>query len=139
MCPASFSWLHSSGFWAMKGRPYSLDRPLCAGTTLVKTSWGLAPRRRSPSDQTEMPKRLFDCLTFFGRARDDATTPTGAVRPTTRRYAPKNLDMSDPGGFRDEAVAALNELLYLAVGRHPSSSSLCAPALTPQPRGFPSG
>src|SRR5712692_483089 len=28
--------------------------------------------------------------------------------------------MVDPGGFRDEAVLPLNELLNLAVGRHPS-------------------
>jgi hypothetical protein len=45
--------------------------------------------------------------------------------------------MSDPGCFWDEAVATLNELLYLAVGRHPSSSSSSAPALTPQPYGPP--
>jgi hypothetical protein len=91
-------------------------------TTLVRRLCR-ADRRRSPSDQTEMPKRLFDCLTLFGRARYDATTPTGAVRCTARRYAPKSLDMSDPGGFRDETVVMLNELLYLAVGRHPSPSS----------------
>ncbi len=38
-----------------------------------------------PSNQTEMPKRFFDGLTLFGRARFDATTLTGAVRCTARR------------------------------------------------------
>jgi hypothetical protein len=86
-----------------------------------------------------MPKGLFDCLTLFGRARYDATTPTGAIFCTARRYAPKNLDMSDPSGFWDKAVVTLDELLYLAVGRHPSPSSSSTLALTSNPRGSSSG
>ncbi len=70
-----------------------------------------------------MPERLFDCLTLFGRARDDPTTPTGTVRRSARRQAPKRLDMSDPTGFRDEAVMTLNDILYLALGRHPNPRS----------------
>src|SRR5712691_10444302 len=70
------------------------------------------------SNQTEVPKRLFDGLALFGRARFDATTLPGAVRCTARWQASKRLDMSDPTGLRDEAVMFLNELLYLNVGRH---------------------
>src|SRR5881296_680280 len=65
-----------------------------------------------------MPKRLFDRLTLFGRARLDVTIPTGPVRPTQRRYAVNLLDMSDPPCFRDEAVVALHELLNLGVRGH---------------------
>ncbi len=65
-----------------------------------------------------MPKRFFDCFTLLGRTRYGATAPTGAVRRPARRQSPKNLHMSDPSGLRDEAVVTLNELLYLAVGRH---------------------
>jgi len=65
-----------------------------------------------------VPKRLFDGLALFGRARFDATTLPGAVRCPARRQASKRLDMSDPTGLRDEAVMLLNELLYLNVGRH---------------------
>src|SRR3989475_11977344 len=70
------------------------------------------------SNQTEVPKRLFDGLALFGRARFDATTLPGAVRCPARRQASKRFDMSDPTGLRDEAVMLLNELLYLNVGRH---------------------
>src|SRR5213596_785035 len=73
---------------------------------------------RSPSNHAEMPKRLFDRLTLFGRARIDVTIPTGPVRPTQRRYAVNLLDMSDPPRFRDEAVVALHELMNLGVRGH---------------------
>ena len=51
-----------------------------------------------------MAKRLFDCLMLFGRARDDTTTTTGAVRGAARGQASERLDMSDPRGFRNEAM-----------------------------------
>jgi len=63
-----------------------------------------------------MPKRLFDCLTLFGRARLYVTIPTGPVRPTQRRHAVNLLDMSDRPHFWDEAVVMLHELLNLGVG-----------------------
>jgi len=56
------------------------------------------------SNHAEMPKRLFDRLTLFWRARLDVTAATGPVRPTERRYAVNLLDMSDPPRFRDEAL-----------------------------------
>src|SRR5256712_11769971 len=65
-----------------------------------------------------MPKRLFDRLTLFGRARLDVTITTGPVRPTQRRYAMNLLDMSDPPRFRDEAMVTLHELLNLGVRGH---------------------
>jgi len=42
-----------------------------------------------------MPKRLFDRLTLFGRARLDVTIPTGPVRPTQRRDAVNFLGVSE--------------------------------------------
>src|SRR2546426_5040720 len=51
-----------------------------------------------------MPKRLFDRLTLFGRARLDVTIATGALRPTHGRYAVDLFHVSDPSRFRDEAV-----------------------------------
>ncbi len=81
----------------------------------------------SPSKQTEVPKRLFDGLALFGRARFDATTLAGAVRCTARRQAPKRLDMSDLPGPRDEAVMLLNDLLYPKVGRPPAGGDGPAP------------
>ena len=77
----------------------------------------LDPQRAS-SDQTEMSERLLDGLPLLGRAGCDAPPPAGPVRCTARRYAAKGLDMRDPAGFRDEAVATLNKLLYLTVGGH---------------------
>src|SRR2546425_10599854 len=65
-----------------------------------------------------MPKRLFDRLTLFGRARLDVTITTGPVRPTQGRYAVNLLAMSDPPSFRDEAVVMLHELLNLGVRGH---------------------
>ena len=64
----------------------------------------------SPSEHAEMPKRLFDRLTLFGRARLDVTTAAGPVRFTQRRYAVNLLDMRDPSRLRDEAVVTLHEL-----------------------------
>src|SRR5712664_1788785 len=100
-----------------------------SGTTPVKNSEGVSDQFAnpfvfcpycdgSPSNQTEVPKRLFDDLALLGRARYDAPATTGAVRRSARRQAPKRLDMSDPTRLRDEAVMPLNEVLYLAVGRH---------------------
>jgi len=43
-----------------------------------------------------MPKRLFDRLTLFGRARLDVPITTRAGRAAQRRYAVNFLDMSDP-------------------------------------------
>src|SRR2546422_699524 len=71
-----------------------------------------------------MPKRLFDRLTLFGRARLDVTITTGPVRPTQRWYAMNLLDMSDPPRFRDEAVVMLHELLNLGVRGHFLSSTM---------------
>jgi hypothetical protein len=75
-------------------------------------------RRWLPSNHAEMPKRLLDRLTLFGRAWLDVTIPTGSVRATQRRYAVNLLDMSDPPRFRDEAVVMLHELLNLGVRGH---------------------
>src|SRR5439155_23619860 len=76
------------------------------------------------SNHAEIPKRLFDRLTLFGRARLDVTITTGPVRPTQRRYAMNLLDMSDPPRFRDEAVVMLHELLNLGVRGHFLSSTM---------------
>src|SRR3989441_13276077 len=65
-----------------------------------------------------MPKRLFDRLTLFGRARLDVTIATGALRPTHGRYAVDLFNVSDPPRFRDEAVVTLHELLNLGVRGH---------------------
>src|SRR5438876_4064797 len=65
-----------------------------------------------------MPKRLFDRLPLFGRARLDVTIATGALRSTHGRYAVNLLDMSDPSRFRDEAVVTLHELLNLGGRGH---------------------
>jgi hypothetical protein len=65
-----------------------------------------------------MPKRLFDRLALFLRARLDVTTATGPVCPTQRRYAMNFLDMSDPPRFRDEAVVTLHEFPNLGVRGH---------------------
>src|SRR2546422_5451070 len=65
-----------------------------------------------------MPKRLFDRLTLFGRARLDVTIATGALRPTHGRYAVDLFHVSDPSRFRDEAVATLHELLNLGGRGH---------------------
>ena len=55
-----------------------------------------------------MPKRLFDGLTLFGRARLDVTTTMGAVHPAQRRYAvtpPRNTKYA-PGSGTQPSVAA---------------------------------
>jgi hypothetical protein len=70
------------------------------------------------SDHTEMPKRLFDGLTLFGRARLDVTITPGALRPTQRRYAVNFFDMDDPPRLRNEAVVTLHELLNFDVRGH---------------------
>src|SRR5207245_10903794 len=94
-------------------------RRLSDGGTDRRASHG-RPRhsRRPSSNHAEMPKRLFDRLTLFGRARLDVTIPTGAVRLTQRRYAVNLLDMGDPPRFRDEAMMTLHELLNLVVRGH---------------------
>jgi hypothetical protein len=51
-----------------------------------------------------MPKRLFDRLALFGWARLDSPIPTAPFRLTQR--------------FREEAVAALHELLNLDIRGH---------------------
>jgi hypothetical protein len=85
---------------------------------IVFGSSNAAADRPDPSDQAEMAKGLFDGLTLFWRARDDATTTTSAVRLAASGQTSEHLDMSDPRGLRNEAMLTLNELLYLAVGRH---------------------
>jgi len=77
-----------------------------------------------PSNHTEMPKRLFDRLALFLRARLDVTTATGPVRPTQRRYTVNLFDMSDPSRFRDEAVVTLHEFPNLGVRGHFISSTI---------------
>jgi hypothetical protein len=76
-----------------------------------------------PSNHTEMPKRLFDRLALFRRARLDVAIATGPVRPTQRRDAVNFLDMSDPSRFGDKAVVTLHELLNLGVCGHFISST----------------
>src|SRR2546428_14189340 len=73
-----------------------------------------------------MPKRLFDRLTLFGRARLDVTIATGALRPTHGRYAVDLFHVSDPSRFLDEAVATLHELLNLG-GRGHFAVSMIVP------------
>jgi len=76
------------------------------------------------SNHPEMPKRLFDRLALFGRARLEITITPGAVRSTDRWHAVNLLDMSDPPSFRDEAVVTLHELLNLDVCGHFISSTI---------------
>jgi hypothetical protein len=71
-----------------------------------------------------MPKRLFDRLALFGRARLEITITPGALRSTNRWHAVNLLDMSDPPSFRDEAVVTLHELLNLDVCGHFISSTI---------------
>jgi hypothetical protein len=86
----------------------------------------------TPSNHAEMPKRLFDRLTLFGRAWLDVTISTGPVRPPQRRYAMKLLNMEDPPRLRDEAVVTLHELLNLGVRRHFLPSTI-VPSYTREP------
>ncbi len=60
-------------------------KAIASSSRAAASCWTEAARGVPPSNQTEMPKRLLDCLTLFGRARFDATTPTGAVRRAARR------------------------------------------------------
>jgi hypothetical protein len=46
-----------------------------------------------------MPKRLFDRLALFLRARLDVTIVAGPVGLAQRRYAVNLLDMRDPSRF----------------------------------------
>ena len=71
-----------------------------------------------------MPKRLFDGLTLFGRARLDVTITPGALRPTQRRYAVNFFDMNDPPRLRNEAVMPLHELLNFDVRGHFHASTI---------------
>ena len=62
-----------------------------------------------------MPKRLFDRLALFLRARLDVAIVAGPVGLTQRRYVVNLLDMRDPSRFWNEAVVTLHELLNLGV------------------------
>jgi hypothetical protein len=71
-----------------------------------------------------MPKRLFDRLALFLRARLDVAIVASPVGLTQRRYAVNLLDVRDPSRFRNEAVVTLHELLNLGVRGHFMSSTI---------------
>ena len=69
--------------------------------------------------------RLLDLGSSFVTALGEQRHPMTGL--TT---ASQSLDMRDPAVFRHEAMVALNELLYLNVGRHPCPPRSRTPART---------